>query len=350
MRGLLLVLGLMAASPAAAADRSVEPVATGLDVPWEIAFLPDGNLLVTERPGHLVRLPAPDGETPVNADDGSRWPIPDVEARGEAGLMGLALHPAFEKNRWIYLMLTAKGENRVERYRLTEEGPVDRTVILDGIPAGVFHDGGRIAFGPNGHLWITTGDATDDDRAQDRDSLAGKILRLTDTGAVPEGNPFDSPVWSWGHRNPQGLAWDDKGRLWSTEHGPSGWSSGEDEINLVEKGANYGWPEITGDETEPGMRAPKRHSGDNTWAPAGVAAWKDRLFFGGLRGTALYEARVDGDDIVELTARFRGDYGRIRAVTLGPDGMLYFATSNRDGRGRVRDGDDRILRIAPDRL
>lgn len=351
MRGFILILLATAGGfVQASEDARIETVATNLDVPWEIAFLPDGDLLVTERPGHLVRLPAPDQGTPVNADDGRRWPIRDVKSRGEAGLMGLALHPAFEDNHWIYLMLTAADENRVERYRLTDDGPAERTVILDGIPAGVFHDGGRIAFGPDGYLWITTGDATDDDRAQDRGSPAGKILRVTDTGAVPEGNPFDSPVWSWGHRNPQGLARDDEGRLWSTEHGPSGWSSGEDEINRIEKGANYGWPSITGDETEAGMRTPEFHSGDDTWAPAGLAAWKDRLFFGGLRGSALYVARVRDGKITGLTARFRGEFGRIRAVTIGPDGLLYFATSNRDGRGRVREGDDRILRIAPESL
>lgn len=332
-----------------AGEQSVETVATGLEVPWEIAFLPGGELLVTERPGRLVRLGA----------DGSRrraYTVPGVRPMGEGGLMGLALHPDFAENRRIYVMLTGEApgggvENRVERYRLGERALEDRTVILDGIPGARFHDGGRLAFGPDGFLYVTTGDATTSGRAQDRGSLAGKILRLTVEGASAPGNPFGDRIWSWGHRNPQGLAWDGEGRLWATEHGRSGMQSGLDELNRIDAGANYGWPTIEGDATASGMVAPAIHSGpDVTWAPTGVAYLDGSLFFGGLRGEALYEVRIRGNDVAAPTVHFFGDFGRIRVVRRGPDGALWLATSNRDGRGRVRSGDDRILRVDPTAL
>lgn len=333
-------------------ESDVETVAVDLEVPWEVAFLPGGDLLVTERPGRLVRLPNPgSGQGPVSPADGARWSIPGVREVGEGGLMGLALHPEFAENGWVYVMLTGEGaggvENRVERYRLTEEGPTDRTVILGDIPGARFHDGGRIAFGPDGMLYVTTGDATEAQLAQDRESLAGKILRLDEEGGAAPDNPFDTRVWSWGHRNPQGLAWDDRDQLWSTEHGRSGLQSGLDEVNRIQPGLNYGWPEIQGDEDAPDMEPPVVHSGpEYTWAPAGAAWWEGRLFFAGLRGEALYEVRPQ-ETSPEPRAHFHGDYGRIRAVRVGPDGALYFSTSNRDGRGRVRDGDDKILRLAP---
>ena len=325
---------------------AVETVATGLEVPWEIAFLPGGDLLVTERPGRLVRL-GPDGAR--------RWSVtvPGVREVGEGGLMGLALHPDFAENRRIYVMLTGEGpggglQNRVERYRLEDGALEDRTVVVDAIPGARFHDGGRIAFGPDGFLYVTTGDATDAGRAQGRSSLAGKILRVTDEGAPAPGNPFGDRIHSWGHRNPQGLAWDGEGRLWATEHGRSGMRSGLDELNLVEAGENYGWPAIEGDETAAGMVAPVIHSGpDVTWAPAGLAHLDGRLFFVGLRGQALYETRIRGERATEPRVHFFGDFGRLRVARVGPDGALWLATSNRDGRGRVRQGDDRIVRVDP---
>lgn len=335
------------------ADAAPEVVARGLEVPWEIAFLPDGDLLVTERPGRLVRLPALAGGTgPVRAEQGEAWEIPGVRSAGEGGLMGLALHPRFEETGWIYVMLTGQGadglENRVERYRLGGDGAVERTVILDGIPGARFHDGGRIAFGPDGMLYVTTGDAGDASRAQDRSSLAGKILRLDEEGNAAPDNPFGTRIWSWGHRNAQGLAWDGEGRLWSAEHGRSGVRSGLDEVNIIRPGANYGWPEIQGDQDAPDMERPVRHSGpDYTWAPAGAAWLGGSLWFGGLRGEALYELRPEEGGGARLRAHFYGEYGRIRAVRAGPDGRLWFSTSNRDGRGSVRSGDDRILRVDP---
>lgn len=335
-----------------AAGEALEVVATGLEVPWELAFLPGGDLLVTERPGRLVRL-TPDGQGRLRV--AATHPVEHVLHRGEAGLMGLALHPRFRETRWIYLCFTTEVTgpvtNRVMRYRLGPEGLTEATGILTGMPGASFHDGCRIAFGPDDFLYVTMGDAGASSNAQDLSSPSGKIHRVAEDGSVPDDNPHGTTVWSWGHRNPQGLAWDDRGRLWSTEHGPSGFESGLDELNLIEKGANYGWPSIRGAERRNGMRTPVAHaSPESTWAPAGVAFLEGSLFFGGLRGEALYQARiVEGDDEpdVELTAHLWGELGRIRAVAAGPDGALWLATSNRDGRGRAREGDDRIVRLEP---
>lgn len=319
-----------------------EVVAENLKIPWEIAFLPSGDLLVTERPGTLRRIGA----------NGQTFRIEGVAHVGEGGLMGMALHPNFTDNRFIYLYLTTQTDNglrnRVERYRLSNDRLYEKVEIISGIPGASFHDGGRIAFGPDGMLYITTGDAGQEELAQDTDSLAGKILRIRDDGAIPANNPFDNAVYSYGHRNPQGLAWDRQGRLWITEHGPSGAESGHDELNLIESGANYGWPHIRGDQTKRGMRAPIAHSGaDETWAPAGVAFLNGSLYFAGLRGASLYEARLGKDNNVSLKSHFRARYGRLRAVALGPKGQLYISTSNTDGRGNERTGDDKIIKINP---
>ena len=321
-------------------------VAEGLRIPWSIAFLPSGDLLVTERPGTLRRI----------GKDGKTYTINGVRHVGEGGLLGIALHPSFEQNDWLYLYLTVQGgsglRNLVERYRLQGDALTERTEILTGIPGSQFHDGGALAFGPDGYLYVTTGDAGESSRAQDRNSLAGKILRIAENGSIPEDNPFGNAVYSYGHRNPQGITWDDQGRLWSTEHGRSGASSGLDELNLIEKGKNYGWPVIQGDDRQEGMQPPALHSGPSvTWAPASAQYRDGSVFFGGLRGEALYEAVLSsGSEEVRLITHFSEQLGRIRAVALGPDGFLYITTSNTDGRGSAKRGDDKVIKIDPDLL
>ena len=320
----------------------VEAVVENLTIPWDIAFVGNGEILVTERPGTLLKIGA----------DSTRIEIEGVEHIGEGGLLGIALHPNFQVTKWVYLYLTTESAdgltNRVERYRLVGNELTEKTAILGDIPGARYHDGGRIAFGPDGMLYITTGDATREANAQNKNSLAGKILRINADGSVPTDNPFGNEIYSYGHRNPQGLTWDENGNLWSTEHGRSGALSGLDELNPITRGGNYGWPDSEGDTVLPGTLSPVLHSGPGTtWAPASALYWDGSIFFGGLRGETLYEAVLDGTEIIELREHFAGDFGRIRTVTLGPDGMFYITTSNRDGRGEPTEGDDKIIRVNP---
>lgn len=331
-----------------------------LDTPWAIALLPVSSesgtssqmqeMLITERSG-VVHY-AVNGEmldTPA-AD------ISSVKEIGEGGLLGITLHPSFTTNKFVYLYYTynAQGNNTLNRVvRMTfNNGKLEKEqVILDGIPGASNHDGGRIKFGPDGFLYIGTGDAQEPSRAQDKNSLAGKILRVTDEGKPAPGNPFVNATYSYGHRNVQGLAWDKDGRLWATEHGRSGAASGLDELNLIESGKNYGWPEIEGDEKREGMVSPKQNSGaTDTWAPSGMAFYNGSMYFSGLRGTALYEAVLSGDTVAEFKTHFKGEFGRIREVVLGTDNLLYITTSNRDGRGSPSSTDDRVIKINPKKL
>jgi aldose sugar dehydrogenase len=333
-------------APRPTAEQRVEVIAQDLEIPWEIVFLPDGDMLVTERPGRLLRI----GNVRRVVQE-----IEGVEHVGEGGLMGMALHPEFTTNGWVYLYLTSTGPrglvNRVERYRFDGNRLDDKQIILEGIEGGRVHDGGRIAFGPDGYLYVATGDAGVERLSQDRNSLNGKILRIRDDGSSPDDNPFGNAVYSYGHRNVQGLAWDDQGRLWATEHGPSGVQTGDDELNLIEAGQNYGWPAIRGDQEREGMVRPVIHSGrQDTWAPAGMAFWQGSIFFGGLRGETLYEVTLKNEGVNEPAEHLKGEFGRIRVVVKGPDERLYVATSNRDGRGSVNAGDDKILRIVPEAL
>ncbi len=330
-------------TPEQSSSQDIEVIAQNLDIPWEIVFLQNGDLLVTERSGKLLKIGS---ETKVIKE------IEGVKHVGEGGLLGLTLHPNFSVNNFIYLYSTTQDSNgitnRVERYRFSNDTLSERKVVLEKIKGSSNHDGGRIAFGPDGYLYITTGDAESPNLAQDKNSLNGKILRIKDDGSIPEDNPFGNAVYSLGHRNPQGLAWDKNGTLWETEHGPSGIQTGNDEVNLITKGGNYGWPTIKGNQTKEGLIPPIIESGSkDTWAPSGMAYYNGSLFFSGLRGEALYEVKIRNGNKLDLFTHFKQEFGRIRAVVLGPDGYLYLSTSNRDGRGQVREGDDKIIKINP---
>lgn len=317
-------------------------IAKNLEVPWALDFLPDGRMILTERAGRIRIID--------RAGKLQKRPlavIRDVNAVGEGGLLGLTLHPDFALNPYVYVYFSYESaggiKNRVERYRFNGDGLSTRMILINNIPGGAIHNGGRIKFGPDGLLYITTGDSGNADLAQRLDSLAGKILRCTDNGSIPPDNPFPgSLVYSYGHRNPQGLAWDDQGRLWATEHGPNA----HDEINRIEAGANYGWPVIVGDEANPKMRSPILQSGLRTWAPSGAAFHKGKLYFTGLRGQGLFRLSMKGDK-PKLDKLIANKFGRLRTIELGPDGFLYIMTNNRDGRGVPVADDDQIIRVRP---
>ena len=325
--------------PDAPEGMRVETVATGLEVPWEIAFLPDRSALVTERPGRIRVLEA-SGEL-------REEPLAevDVSAEGEGGLLGLALDPEYRDNRFVYLYFTTAEGMKLERWRHGGDSLTREATLVSAIEAGPVHDSGRIAFGLDGLLYVATGDAGNGELAQDDGSLNGKFLRLTaeqyrgDVEVRPE-------VLSKGHRNPQGFDWQD-GRLISTEHGPSGGDGpqGFDEVNHVREGGNYGWPEAIGDDHE-GFDAPLRVY-EEAIAPSGATFWRGGFWFATLRGEALHRLTIDGDEITEDQTVLEGDYGRLRTVVEGPDGALYVLTSNQDGRGSPSDDDDRILRLTP---
>jgi glucose/arabinose dehydrogenase len=335
----------------------VEVVVTGLETPWAIDFARDGRIFITERHGR-VRI-VKNGQL---LDE--PWITIDVASGGESGLLGLALDPEFQNNGLVYLAYTyIDGEgnsiNRLARMRddqSRDKGILDR-ILVDGVKGASNHDGGRLSFGPDNKLYWTMGDAQDSDLAQDISSLNGKILRLNSDGTIPDDNPFpNSIVYSYGHRNPQGLAWQTgTGRLYSTEHGPSGFQgSGQDEINFVEAGKNYGWPIIYGDKTQSDMVTPVLQSGSSeTWAPAGATfvvggPWDGSLLFVGLRGQSLYRMTLDDNDPFKVLGFERllvGEFGRLRDVAQGPDSAIYIVTSNRDGRGRPSEGDDKLLRL-----
>ena len=309
-------------------------LATGLTVPWGLAFLPDGSALVAERPtGVVVRVAAEGGTTRVGT-------VPGVRDRGEGGLLGLAVSP---DGATVFAYLTTdRDDNRVVAMPYSGGRLGEAAVVIDGIPQGDIHNGGRIAVGPDGNLWIGTGDSGDRPQSQDRSSLAGKILRVGTDGSVPADNPFPgSPVWSYGHRNVQGLAFDSQGRLWATEFGQNTY----DELNLVRKGGNFGWPEVEGagggsQYVDPVVTWPTDQA-----SPSGVAIVDDVAYIGALRGERLWQVPLRGSSAGEPRAAFRGDYGRIRTVQAAPDGSLWITTSNRDGRGSPADDDDRVLRV-----
>ena len=337
-------------NPQDAGSSLATVLAEGLDTPWAIAFLPDQSILLTERPGRLRKIDSSGKLDPLPIPG-----MPKVNEIGEGGLLGITLHPQFSSNNYLYLYYTYSGSgdntlNRVSRLTFKDNQLSAEQIIVDQIPGAGNHNGGRIKFGPDGLLYITTGDAGEPSQAQNKDSLAGKILRVTDQGQATPGNPFNNLVYSLGHRNPQGIAWDSSGNLWQTEHGRSA-PTGFDEVNLIKMGQNYGWPDFEGDKMADGMIPPIRHSGPTTtWAPAGAAFIGNSLFYGGLRGQTLYEVVIKDSKIDEFKEHFKGQYGRIREVIADPDGMLYITTSNQDGRGSPLKTDDRLIRINPNKF
>jgi glucose/arabinose dehydrogenase len=319
----------------------LKTIATGLEAPWEIAFLPDGRALVTERPGRVRLL-----ERNRTLRDEPIAEI-DVAAIGEGGLHGVAVDPSFERNGFVYLYRTTDQGNQVVRYLLRDDALEDETVLVDGIAAAAIHDGGRIHFGPDRRLYFSTGDAGQDELAQDSGSLNGKILRLTPrqyrgAGGRPE-------VFSLGHRNPQGFDWGADGSLVADEHGPDG----DDEVNVLRKGGNYGWPLVRG-EDHGDFEAPATVYPDSI-APSGGSfvslpgsEWTGDYLFGCLVGEQIRRVRLDDSDGASIDEPlFEGQLGRVRTVVEGPDGALYALTSNRDGRGNPSEQDDRIVRIVP---
>jgi glucose/arabinose dehydrogenase len=326
----------------------IRTVATGLEIPWEIAFLPDGSALVTERPGR-VRLLHRDGRL-------RRRPVARVRvsAQGEGGLLGLALDPGFRTNRLVYLYFTTARGMRLERWRLSGSRLIRQRLLVGAIAAGRVHDSGRIAFGPDGRLYVATGDAGDPELAQDPRSLNGKFLSLTPRQY--HGHALVRPrIVSSGHRNPQGFDWEPgTHRLVATEHGPTGFDGpeGYDEINLIEPGRNYGWPRVFGPDHD-GFTAPLRVYREAI-APSGAtfvtrrgSPWRGDFLLAALRGQQLRRLRLNGGRVVHDRPLLRGRFGRLRTVVEGPRGDIYVLTSNRDGRGAPRPGDDRILRITP---
>jgi len=322
----------------------VSMIATGLEAPWEIAFLPDGRALVTERPGRVRMLSA--------GRELASQPVAEVPvaAVGEGGLLGLAVDPEFSDNRLVYLYRTVEDGNEVARYKLEGSRLREQAVVARGIRAAGIHNGGRLRFGPDDRLFFSTGDAAEDSSSQDPRGLNGKILFLTpaqyreDEGSRPA-------IFSLGHRNPQGFDWQPgTDRFVSNEHGPDG----DDEINLLERGANYGWPLIRGDETRDGLRAPVAVYADSiapsgsTFVRRGGSSWSGDYLIASLVGQRVQRVTLSRDGrVTRNEPLFEGEYGRMRSIVEGPDGALYALTNNTDGRGSPREGDDRILRIVP---
>jgi glucose/arabinose dehydrogenase len=261
--------------------------------------------------------------------------------------MGLAVAPTFVTDPWLYAYFTAADENRIVRMRYDGAGLGSPEILVDGIPAGAIHNGGRLAFGPDGYLYAGSGEAGDRPLSQDQESLGGKILRIAPDGSVPADNPFpDSYIWSLGHRNVQGLVFDEEGRLWASEFGQNTW----DELNLIEKGANYGWPEVEGQAGASEYVDPVAQWPTDEASPSGIAFEGGSVYLAALRGARMWQVFVaggleEGTVATEPRALLTGEYGRLRTVEVAPDGSLWLVTSNTDGRGDPSDGDDRILRV-----
>jgi glucose/arabinose dehydrogenase len=319
--------------------RVAGTIVDGLNVPWGIAFLPDGRALVAQRDAGSIVVVDPEANGGGRVRELGDVPGSVGGPGGESGLLGLALHP--DDDQQLFAFVSTSEDERIVRIALEDDRLGDIEPILTGLPTGGRHHGGRMLFGPDGQLYVGTGEAARSELAQDRESLGGKILRITPDGKPAEGNPFDSEIWSWGHRNVEGLAFDGEDRLWACEFG----ASDVDELNLIERGGNYGWPEFEGESDDPKYVTPKA-----TWpvadcSPSGMAITQSTAFVAALRGERLWSVPLDGTDVGEPRDHFVDEYGRLRTVVVAPDESLWVTTSNTDGRGRQRDGDDRILRV-----
>ncbi|GGR14904.1 PQQ-dependent sugar dehydrogenase [Agromyces mediolanus] len=321
-------------------DGSVRELATGLDAPWSVVALPNGAVLVSERDLARIVEVLPGGGTRVVAE------VPGVAPGGEGGLLGLAQLPGDgAREASLYAMFTGPEDNRIVRMPVTgDPGAIALGAaepVLTGIPKAGNHNGGRLAFGPDGFLYATTGDAGLRDAARDRGSLAGKILRMTPDGAPAPGNPFGTQVWSLGHRNPQGIAWDASGRLWAAEFGQNTW----DELNLIQPGGDYGWPVVEGVAGDPAFVDPVLQWPTSEASPSGLTAAGDALFLAALRGERLWAVSPASAAAPTAEAWFAGEHGRLRDVVAAPGGGLWVLTNNTDGRGDPRAGDDRLLLV-----
>jgi glucose/arabinose dehydrogenase len=315
-----------------------EPVTVvgGLDAPWSMVRLDDGSTLISERDSGLIRELLPDGSL---RDVGQ---VPGVVASGEGGLLGLEF---VEEGPWLYAYFTAASDNRILRFDLTgasgSYGLRDSRDVLTGLAKAGNHNGGRIKLGPDGMLYATVGDAGSPNVAQDPAALNGKILRMQVDGSVPADNPFPgSLVYSYGHRNPQGLAWDRDGQLWAAEFGQDTW----DELNMIVAGANYGWPVVEGASDDPAFVSPVYQWPTDDASPSGLAWTRDTFFVAALRGERVW-AVYPSPESTQAVEWFTGAFGRIRDVVAGPNGSLWVLTNNTDGRGSPREGDDRILQV-----
>jgi glucose/arabinose dehydrogenase len=326
---------------------SVTQVASDTDIPWGLITLPDGNILYNQRDVHaLIRLNPNNGQKTVVGT------IPNVESTdGEGGLLGLAIAPTFASDHWLYIMHTSPSDNRIIRVQYSNNAIDTKTiqVLISGILRNKFHNGGRLRFGPDGKLYASTGDAQNGANAQNTGGLNGKVLRLNPDGSVPSDNPFHNYVWSYGHRNPQGLAFDSQGRLWEQEFG----NATMDETNLIQRGGNYGWPDCEGTASQggsgcatPGYIAPKKTYTTANGSCSGIAIVSDVLYVACERGTRLYREVISNSDLTQVTELFSGTYGRLRTVEPTPDGNLWLTTTNSGDKDSVpNNSDEKILRV-----